>query len=531
MGLLERRILEYQIIHTAHPYVKIPLTAQRYLWHGWQSWSLACWTDLSPLPIPCPALLHPMQTDPVYVRERQPHGSWYGAVELKDGSIFFLGALGLGAHVRLDGEYLEGLSEVGEQDWLVAEGEEQGIFDVYSQLLSDRFGSRRRGKAPRVWCSWYSLYTAIDEKIINQIVQQLQGYPFDVIQIDDGWQQKVGDWLPNAKFPSGMETLATVIHSQGKKAGLWLAPFLAVKSARLFREHPQWFVKDEKGHFISAGINWGEPLYALDTTHPQVLEWLRRLMVQVRNWGFDYVKLDFLYAAALPGIRYQDIPREVAYRQGLNVIRQSLGEDIFLLACGAPIFPSLGLCDALRVGPDVSGEWENTRDAVILTNPAIPGARNAIRTTLHRLWLKQIIHIDPDVVYFSQRGNRLTPEQRRLLQDLAQICQFRATSELPQWLNKEEAILLKQYFGEEADVIRSGKYSYRVNGREVDFTSVIPLAQPLTGIGGIGRNLFCWIANHHWALKFIYWQSQRSARQLRQSLDAFAATRSTNWDG
>ena len=25
----------------------------------------------------------------------------------------------------------------------------------------------------------------------------------------------------------------------------------------------------------SAGFNWGEPLYALDTTHPAVLEWLK----------------------------------------------------------------------------------------------------------------------------------------------------------------------------------------------------------------------------------------------------------------
>ncbi|MGB9641081.1 MAG: hypothetical protein ACPL4H_09230, partial [Anaerolineales bacterium] len=112
-----------------------------------------------------------------------------------------------------------------------------------------------------------------------------------------------------------------------------------------------------------------------------------------------------------------------------------------------------------------------------------------------------------------------TVEQRCLLQDLAQICQFRATSELPQWLNQGEILLLKQFFEKEAVVTRIGKYSYRVNGREVDFSSVILLAQPLTGIRGMGRNLFCWIANHHWALKFINWQSQRSAKRVRQSLE------------
>lgn len=510
--------MEYQIIRSAHPFVKIPKTAQRYLVHGWQSWSLASWIDLSPLPIPCPQILHPLQYDPVYIQEQKPHGSWYGAVEFDDGNILLLGALGLETHVRMNGEYLEGLSEAGANDWLVAEGVERDVFDLYSQLLIHRFGSAPRKKPPRVWCSWYSLYTAIDEKILNQICRQVQELPFDVIQVDDGWQQKVGDWQPNPKFPSGMKSLAKTICAQGKQAGLWLAPLLAVKSSQLFRKHPDWFLKDQQGRFVVAGFNWGEQLFALDTTHPQVLEWLQSLMQMVREWGFDYVKLDFLYAAALPGKRFQDLPRETAYRQGLKVMRQSLGDDAYLLACGAPIFPSLGLCDALRVGPDVSGEWENNRDAVLLANPAIPAVRNAIRTTLHRLWLETIVQIDPDVVYFTSQGNHLTNEQRQLLQDLAQICHFRATSDLPHWFTEKELTSLKQYLEKEADVQWVDRYTFRVDGRVVDFSSAIPLAQPLTGIKELGRNLFCWLANHPWALKLIDWQSKRAAERTRRSL-------------
>ncbi len=446
------------------------------------------------------------------------HGSWYGAVELDDGSILFLGALGLETHVRMNGETLEGLSEAGAKDWLVAKGDESAVFDLYSQLLNHRFGSAQQKRSQRVWCSWYSLYTAIDEKILIQISGLLQGLPFDVIQIDDGWQQKVGDWQPNLKFPSGMKSLAEAIRSQGKQAGLWLAPLLAVKSSRLFGEHPEWFLKDQQGRFVSAGFNWGEQLYALDTTHPQVLEWLQGLMRMVREWGYDYVKLDFLYAAALPGKRYQDLPRETAYRQGLKIMRQSLGEDAYLLACGAPIFPSLGLCDALRVGPDVGGEWENSRDAVLLTNPAIPGVRNAIRTTLHRLWLNKIVQIDPDVAYFTRQGNHLTNKQKQLLQDLAQICHYRATSDLPHWFTEEELFSLKQFLEEEVDVQWVGRYAFRLNGRLVDFSSAVPLVRPLAGIKGLARNLFCWLANHPWALKLNDWQSKSAAERIRRSL-------------
>jgi len=64
------------------------------------------------------------------------------------------------------------------------------------------------------------------------------------------------------------------------------------------------------------------------------------------------------------------------------------------------VLPSLGLCDGLRVGPDVAGYWNSRRDDDLLKNSAIPGTRNAIRTTLQRLWLKPLVQTDPDVAYF-----------------------------------------------------------------------------------------------------------------------------------
>ncbi len=458
-----------------------------------------------------------MQTDPLYVNESKPHGSWFGAVELMDQNVFLLGSLGMETHVRLDRDFLEGFSESGMKDWLVACGEENEVFDVYRQLLQDRFGMIERKPSPRVWCSWYSFYNNINEVTLNRLLEQLAEYPFDVIQVDDGWEQKVGDWQANPRFSSGMQALADNIHSKAKRAGLWLAPLLAVQSSKLFHQHPHWFLKDQHGNWVSAGHNFGERLYALDTTHPEVLEWLKKLMKQVRKWGYDYVKLDFLYAAALPGKHYEEMPREMAYRQGMKTIREALGEDLYLLACGAPIFPSLGLCDALRIGPDVSGKWENYRDSVILTNPAIPGARNAIRTTLHRLWLNPLVQVDPDVVYFSPKGNDLNAEQREYLQDLALICNFRATSDIPEWFTPEERQFVKTFLTNKANIQRKGRYTFLVNGKWVDFSDAIPLPSPLTGIRGLGRKFFCWLADHEWALKLSDWASQRARRGLGKS--------------
>ncbi len=283
---------------------------------------------------------------------------------------------------------------------------------------------------------------------------------------------------------------------------MWLAPLIAVESSELFQKHPGWFIRKSNGNFVSAGFNWGEPVYALDTTHPDALAWLANLMKQVRAWGFDYIKLDFLYAGALPGVRHVEMPREAAYRHGLTVIREALGE-AFFLTCGAPILPSLGLCDAMRVGPDVSASWEDRRDAVLLYNPTTPGARNAIRTTINRLWLKPLVQTDPDVAYFRSRECALTPEQRQLLQDLATICDFKATSDLPQWLSGEERQQLDGFLRAETNVTRTGRAAFMIENRPVDFSPAMDMPEPPRGLARIEAAVIGWLGSQGWALKIL----------------------------
>jgi alpha-galactosidase len=163
-----------------------------------------------------------------------------------------------------------------------------------------------------------------------------------------------------------------------------------------------------------------------------------------------------------------NMPRETAYRNGLKTIRAALGEAYFL-TCGAPILPSIGLCDGIRVGPDVAGHFTSHRDDDLLMNFAIPGARTALRTTFNRLWLQPVVHTDPDVVYFRSRQNNLTPEQKSLLQDLAQICNFKATSDIPAWLTDSERSALREFLESRPEVCKTGRTAYLIGDREVDF--------------------------------------------------------------
>jgi len=188
----------------------------------------------------------------------------------------------------------------------------------------------------------------------------------------------------------------------------------------------------------------------------------------------QHLNFDFLYLSALIGKRYKAIPREVAYRNALQVIREAAG-DAYKLAYGAPIVPSLGLCDGLRVGPDVAPYWQNKALAVWLNNPNDISTQNAIRTSIHRLWLGPLVNIDPDVLYCRSKFNALNPQEQQLLQDLGAISGFKATADLPQWLNEKEQMSLRAFLESNAKIARVNRYQYRIDGRDVDFSPVIPI--------------------------------------------------------
>jgi len=462
----------------------LPAAPMRYLYSGWQSWSLTAWVDIDrPIRPMRPRNQQSRVADPMYVNDTRPNGSWYGAVELLDHQIIFLGSLGLEAHVALEGNILKGWLEIGSGEWFLGSGNETEILVQYSELLREHLGHGSIKVPPRIWCSWYSLYTEIHEQQLLKILGDLgplgnpTSLPFDVFQIDDGWQKGIGEWEPNSKFPSGMDKLAALIKETGRKAGLWLAPLLIVPSSGIYRYHRDWLLHDENGKLVQAGFNWGERLYSLDTTHPAVLDWLAALMKKVRGWGFDYAKIDFLYAGALPGKRYSEIPRESAYRNGLKVIRDALGE-AYLLTCGAPILPSIGLCDGMRLGPDVGGHFASHRDDDLLMNFATPGVRNVLRTMINRLWLQPLVNTDPDVVYFCRQQNHLTPKQKSLLQELAKICKFKATSDIPAWLSNSERSTLHDFLEFQPEIRKTGGTSYQVGDHDVDFGPYISMPIP-----------------------------------------------------
>lgn len=310
------------------------------------------------------------------------------------------------------------------------EKELEGVtFDRETQLLSltavegtydeafDRYFEQMGVPKPRVgrtcgYTTWYNYYTGINMNIIRRDLDALSAHGgFDVFQIDDGYQTAVGDWFSIRKkeFPDGMRAAADLIHSKGLKAGLWLAPFGAQRDSKLFAEHPDWFVRGQDGEPWLAGGNWGG-FYALDIYRDDVRQYLQKLFDVVLNeWGFDLLKLDFLYAAAVRPIHNRT--RGEVMCDAMDLVRKLTG-DRMMLACGVPMMPAFGKADFCRIGADMSLSWRRK----LFDGRENASTPNAIDNTVFRRHLDGRAFLnDPDVFLLRDTNIHFNLKKRCLL--------------------------------------------------------------------------------------------------------------------
>ena len=241
----------------------------------------------------------------------------------------------------------------------------------------DRLGLGAVRPAPTVWCSWYHYYTEVTEADVDENLEAIGHHELDVdvVQLDDGYQSAIGDWLTLSERFASVADMVGRIRAAGRRAGIWLAPFLVGERSRLAAEHPDWLVGGPDAP-VSAGHNWEQDLAALDVTHPVAAADLTRVLTEMRSWGVDYFKIDFVYAGALPGRRHDGQDALAAYRHGLDLVRDAIGDDAYLLGCGAPLLPSLGKVDAMRVSPDTGPNHE----PIVEDEVSLPSTRSAMLT-------------------------------------------------------------------------------------------------------------------------------------------------------
>ena len=297
-------------------------------------------------------------------------------------------------------------------DLYFAEGTEAEVFDGWFSAMGI---SPRTDKPIAGYSSWYNRYQDITAETI---ASDLAGCGTalsvgDLFQVDDGWERYVGDWLePDpAKFPDGMKAVADSIRASGFLAGLWLAPFVCEQDSALFRERPDWLLKIN-GEPWKCGGNWSG-FYALDIDLPEVRDHLKKVFDRVLNeWGFDLVKLDFLYGAAPFGTKSES--RGGRMIRAMELLRKWCGDKL-ILGCGVPVMPAFGIADYCRVSCDVGLDWDD-KWFMRLTHRERVSTKQAIGNTVFRRQLNGRAYLsDPDVFFLREENIRLTQSQKAKL--------------------------------------------------------------------------------------------------------------------
>ena len=367
-------------------------TAARVFEHGWQSWSPSGWYSLTANPPRPTAPNHHVMAYRPGVEASRFQGEGLLAVFTGD-EVVVAGATtpDVVSSIRCEvrGDRLV-ISADGEVELVRTATDPNAALADWAQA----FVTRNAGDlAVRVfgpsWCSWYAYWGKVTERDVMAEVRQFEEHDLsvDLVLLDEGYQAEIGDWLtPREDFGSTVR-LASDIRSGGRRAGIWVAPFLVGSKSETARLHPEWLIPG-----ITAGTNWGQEQLVLDVTHSGAARHLQDVFTELCRQGYDHFKLDFVYAGAIEGRRHEQVDGITAYRHGMRLLRDAVGPNRILHGCGAPILPSLGLVDCMRVSPDTDPLVDPPSGDI--SQPGQRGARSTsvAREFLHGRWWAN----DPD---------------------------------------------------------------------------------------------------------------------------------------
>ncbi|MGI6590206.1 MAG: glycoside hydrolase family 36 protein [Eggerthellaceae bacterium] len=319
----------------------------------------------------------------------------------------------IAAIMRESGDYPEGERTLVGAPMSIADA-----FDRWFELM----GVKRLPALPMVgYSSWYRHFDSVDqEKVLDDLkaaramMRLVDTTGFErVFQIDDGYA-KVGDWIETYenKFPDGLAPLVRKIKHAGFKPGLWMAPFACELDSNTYLSHPDWLLRDDKGEPVRTGTHWNGG-FALDTRNPEVRRFVTDIIHTVtREWGFELLKVDFLYAACM--LPHAGMNRGQLMADAMQLLRDAAGPDVQLLGCGVPLASAFGRVEYCRIGCDVGLDWNNRFYYSVLSRERVSTKRSLANTVGRSPLNGRAFLNDPDV-FFLREDVQMDRSQEELL--------------------------------------------------------------------------------------------------------------------
>lgn len=267
------------------------------------------------------------------------------------------------------------------------------------------------------WCSWYYYYENMSQMILDGFLDDLKHDPvnFRYIQIDAGYTDHTGDWSRiNARYPEGLGKAARDIINAGYKAGIWIAPFMVGDRSETYKNHPDWIIRNKDGSPYVIFRSYTEPkiwgntdndYFVLDTTNPDAFEYLKNVFEKLAGYGYSLFKIDFLLWCMVDTskiIRYDMSRTSVqVLRDVLKMIRETAGEDGYILASIAPYMPCIGFADGVRIAGDMGASWKGAY-----------GPENLLKELPYDNYFNNIFwQNDPDSVILRDFGTHLSEKE------------------------------------------------------------------------------------------------------------------------
>ena len=247
-----------------------------------------------------------------------------------------------------------------------------GIFDDWREGM-ETFGDQcatfapplpKMGGRPFGWNSWGALATKVTfqkaVEVSDFIHDNLQSRSFEnegtvYIDIDSFW---------DFGFRADQHRLFVQhCHKNGQKAGIYWCPFTdwgGNGKARVVHDMDyRW-----EDVYIRAK---GEPVkfdgaFAIDPTHPAVRRRIELQIKQFLEWGYEFVKLDFMAHGAYQSDSYFDpavTTAMQAYNQGMQYIVEQCEGKMWINLSIAPLFPG-NYAHSRRISCDAWADIKNT---------------------------------------------------------------------------------------------------------------------------------------------------------------------------
>lgn len=270
--------------------------------------------------------------------------------------------------------------------------------EAFASAVAKAHGIKLRPKTA-VYCSWYAegkdhggAGTAETTAELAKFCakENLKEYGLGVLQLDDWWQDgpKMGGPAtrfervnPNGPYKNGMAPTAKAVEEHGLTLGLWWLPFGRNHMEVDFKNKQDWFWKKADGSPLRQKSFGGT---CLDSSVPAVQDHLETLSRTLHSWGVKYYKMDGISVGAgldhcyiNDGYKADGFEKSApahdrsltnieVMRKGLGIIRKGAGDEVFFSGCCAnqnmrTYAGTLGLVDAMRVGPDFNHDGQGIR--------------------------------------------------------------------------------------------------------------------------------------------------------------------------